>query len=62
MKIKIFIFIALLVQLVERKSPKFNAEGSSPSGRAIVLKNYKIRWFENKIKIIETNINYGKKN
>ena len=27
-------FTAPLVQLVERKSPKFDVEGSSPSGRA----------------------------
>jgi large subunit ribosomal protein L11 len=46
----LFRFLAPLVQLVERKSPKFNAEGSSPSGRAINI----LWWFENKIKVIET--------
>jgi hypothetical protein len=33
LKIKAIIKIALLVQLVERRSPKPDVEGSSPSGR-----------------------------
>ena len=31
----VIIIIALLVQLVERRSPKPDVEGSSPSGRAL---------------------------
>lgn len=46
-------FQASLVQLVERESPKFEAEGSNPSGRARIKK---IIWrFESIIKIMETN-------
>ena len=40
----VIIIIALLVQLVERRSPKPDVEGSSPSGRALqktrIMVNY----------------------
>ena len=44
----LIIIIALLVQLVERRSPKPDVEGSSPSGRAlqrtrIMMKYYKCK-------------------
>jgi len=38
-----YFYNALLVQLVERRSPKSNVEGSSPSGRDSSI----IGWFEN---------------
>ncbi len=36
LKIKIYNILALLVQLVERRSPKPDVGGSSPSGRVFI--------------------------
>ena len=38
----VIIIIALLVQLVERRSPKPDVVGSSPTGRVYKMKNKKI--------------------